>query len=129
MVIGNLEWGVFGGGALAIAESSSAIIESEVSNSSKDSLAITDLFAKKTQRESKPSPAQKVKRESPRESPGESPRVLSKTSQKRVSWSCEGFIRHRTPGPHPRIRLALPSSGVDLASIQHRFDIDSTSIS
>ena len=27
--------------------------------------------------------------------------------------SCEGFIRHRPPGPHPRIRLALPSSGVD----------------
>ena len=34
--------------ALAIAESSSAIA-SEVSNSSKDSLAITDFFAKKTQ--------------------------------------------------------------------------------
>ena len=34
--------------------------------------------------------------------------------------NCEGFIRHRPPGPHPRIRLALPSSGVDLASIQHR---------
>ena len=27
-------------------------------------------------------------------------------------------IRHRPPGPHPRIRLALPSSGVVLASIQ-----------
>ena len=35
--------------------------------------------------------------------------------------SCEGFIRHRIPGPHPRICLALPSSGVDLASISHRF--------
>ena len=33
------------------------------------------------------------------------------------------------PRPHPRIRLALPSSRVDLASIQHRFEIDSTSIS
>ena len=42
---------------------------------------------------------------------------------------CEGFIRHRPPGPHPRIRLALPSSEVDLASIEHRFDIDLTSIS
>ena len=30
---------------------------------------------------------------------------------------CEGLIRHRPPRPHPRIRLALPSSGVDLASI------------
>ena len=39
-------------------------------------------------------------------------------------WCCEGFIRHRPRGPHPRIRLALPSSGVDLASIQHRFDIE-----
>ena len=42
--------------------------------------------------------------------------------------NCAGFIRHRPPGPHPRIRLAFPSSGIDLASIQHRFDIDSTSI-
>ena len=31
--------------------------------------------------------------------------------------ACKGFIRHRPPRPHPRIRLALPSSGVDLASI------------
>ena len=38
------------GGALAIAESSSAIA-SEVSNSRKDSLAMTDFFAKKTQGE------------------------------------------------------------------------------
>ena len=37
---------------------------------------------------------------------------------------CEGLIRHRPPGPYPRIRLALPSSGVDLASIQHRFGIE-----
>ena len=29
------------------------------------------------------------------------------------------IIRHRRPGPHPRIRLALPSSGFDFASIQH----------
>ena len=36
---------------------------------------------------------------------------------------CEGFIWHRPPGPHPRIRLALPS-GVDVASIRHWFDID-----
>ena len=28
-------------------------------------------------------------------------------------------VRHRTPRPHSRIRLALPSSGVDLASIPH----------
>ena len=42
---------------------------------------------------------------------------------------CEGFIRHRSPEPHPRIRLAFPSSGVDLTSIRHSFDIDSTSIS
>ena len=33
-------------------------------------------------------------------------------------------VRHRPPGPHPRIRLALPSSGVDLASMWHRFDLD-----
>ena len=37
---------------------------------------------------------------------------------------CEGFIRHRPPQPHRRIGLALPSSGVDLASIQHPFDIE-----
>ena len=30
----------------------------------------------------------------------------------------EGFIMDRVPGPHPRIRLALPSSRVDLASKQ-----------
>ena len=32
---------------------------------------------------------------------------------------CEGFIRHRPPGPPPppRIRFALPSSGVDLATV------------
>ena len=35
-----------------------------------------------------------------------------------------GLIRHRHPGPHPRIRLAFLSSG----SIWHRFNIDSTSI-
>ena len=39
-------------------------------------------------------------------------------------WDCEGFIGHRPPGSHPRIRLALPSLAVDLASIQHRFDIE-----
>ena len=33
----------------------------------------------------------------------------------------KGYIRHRRPGPHPWLRLALPSSGVDSASIQHRF--------
>ena len=38
--------------------------------------------------------------------------------------NCGGLIRHRPPGPHPRIRLALPSSRVDLTSIQHRFDIE-----
>ena len=26
----------------------------------------------------------------------------------RAGWLCEGFIRHRPPGPRPRIRLALP---------------------
>ena len=31
--------------------------------------------------------------------------------------------------PDPTLESASPSSGVDLASIQHRFDIDSTSIS
>ena len=30
--------------------------------------------------------------------------------------SCEGFIMHSPFRPHPRIRLALPPSGVDLAS-------------
>ena len=30
--------------------------------------------------------------------------------------SGEVFIRHRPPGPNPRIRLVLPSSGVNLAS-------------
>ena len=34
---------------------------------------------------------------------------------------CEGFIRHRPPGPHPRIRLALsPTQG----SIWHRFTVE-----
>ena len=50
-----------------------------------------------------------------------------------MNYCSEGFIGHRPPGDHPRIRLALPSSGVDFGidstSIQHRFDIDSTSIS
>ena len=32
---------------------------------------------------------------------------------------CEVYYRHRPPGPHPRIRLALPTSGVDLASVRH----------
>ena len=41
-----------------------------------------------------------------------------------IDKSCEVFIRHRPPRAHPRIRLALTSSGVDLASIQHRFDIE-----
>ena len=35
---------------------------------------------------------------------------------------CEVLIRHRLPGPHPRIRLAHPSS----APMWHRFDIAST---
>ena len=43
--------------------------------------------------------------------------------------TCERSIRHRHPGPYPRIRLALPSSGVDLASIRHRFpDFDPSSM-
>ena len=29
---------------------------------------------------------------------------------------CEGFDRHKPRGPDPRVRLALPPSGVDLAS-------------
>ena len=48
--------------------------------------------------------------------------------RKRVEITFVRCIRHRPPGPHPRIHLALPSSGVDLASIQHRFDINSTLI-
>ena len=32
------------------------------------------------------------------------------------AYPWEGFIRHRPPGPHPRIRLALPPQG----SIWHR---------
>ena len=42
-------------------------------------------------------------------------------------WACEGLSRHRPPRPHPRIRLAFPFSGVDLASIRW-IDIDSTLI-
>ena len=42
--------------------------------------------------------------------------------------SCEGFIRHRPPGPRPRIHLALPSSLSPQGSIWHRFNIDSTLI-
>ena len=44
-------------------------------------------------------------------------RLLNFLSPKRFkSLGCKGFISHRTPRLHPRIRLALPSSGVDLAS-------------
>ena len=57
----------------------------------------------------------------------QNPFAEKKSPQKPDDSTCEGFVRHRAPGPHPRIRLALPSSGVDLASIQHRFDIDLTS--
>ena len=35
-----------------------------------------------------------------------------------------GSLGTDPPGPHPRIRLALPLSGVDSASLRHRFDID-----
>ena len=38
--------------------------------------------------------------------------------------SCEGFIRHRPPGPH----LESPSPSPPQGSIWHRFNIDSTSI-
>ena len=44
-------------------------------------------------------------------------------------WVVRGSLAEAPPEPHPRIRLALPSSGVDVASTQHRFDIDSTSVS
>ena len=44
-----------------------------------------------------------------------------KSQELQLHMHCEGFIRHKPPGPHPRVRLALPSSGVDLASIRHRF--------
>ena len=37
---------------------------------------------------------------------------------------CEGFIRHRLPGPQPRIHLDFPSLGVDSTSILHWFDMD-----
>ena len=46
-----------------------------------------------------------------------------------LSRLVRGLLCTAPPGTHPRIRLALPSSGVDLASIQHRFDIETTSIS
>ena len=45
-------------------------------------------------------------------------------SNSMVSLTCEGFLGAQTPGPHPWIGLAHPSSGLDLASVQHRFDID-----
>ena len=33
---------------------------------------------------------------------------------------CEGFIRHRPPGPHPRIRLALSSEIEKIHSLARR---------
>ena len=42
--------------------------------------------------------------------------------------SCEGFIRHRPPGPQPRIRLALPllkgRFGIEIGSNQE-VDVES----
>ena len=66
---------------------------------------------------------------------GNSPQKVHRTSPKTLEGKFLGIpflpsiLGTGPPGLHPRIRLALPSSGVDLASIQHRFDIDSTSIS
>ena len=39
-------------------------------------------------------------------------------------WICEGFVRHRPPRPHPRVRLVRGRFGIDLSSIRHWFDID-----
>ena len=52
--------------------------------------------------------------------PGRPPESEPNRPEKCPTWIqvCEGFIRHRPPGPHPRICLALPSSGVDSASTQ-----------
>ena len=49
---------------------------------------------------------------------GESSREIGSASLVR------GLLGTGPPGPHPRTRLALPSSGVDLTSILHRFDIE-----
>ena len=45
------------------------------------------------------------------------------------TWFCEGLIRHRPPGPTLESASPPPSSGLDLASIQHRIGIETTSIS
>ena len=56
---------------------------------------------------------------------GSGGRLLRHFQTPTLHWICfslvRGLLGTDPPGPHPRIRLTFPSSGVNLASIRHRF--------